>query len=875
MRRGRVRGALALLIALLAVGAALFPVLGIPGGAEERNWGLCNATDACHGLPGSNTSLANVTAWTPRLTVYAGESDITVFVNVTGAEQYAGDPIGVSLVADLTNPALAPIQKWGWVVQGDPSGRSPGYDYSRMPALGISGNTSASFEWTLQAPSVPGNHTIMVRMQTGVDHLNTDTALPISRDLFDALPFRVVPEPQVLDSTPRNGSQGVFVNSPVVLAFNKEMNRPTVEAAFSIDPPISGTFSWEGPVARFNVDGFFEEDTTYTYSLDTTVEDTDAINLRQPLEVTFTTGSGVDVYPPIVVSTISSRAPLDAVVRISFSEPMDRASVTSAFSIDPDVPGNLSWEADTLVFTPDGLLDYDTLHTIRVLGTAKDLAGNELATDVFSTFLTIADTVPPVVVDTSPGNGSKGVPVMTSLALTFSDDVDIGTLVGALEWHPPVLADIAWEGHTAIITPRHPLSEGTVYNLTVGTSLMDLRGNPMERPFLLTFTTSGSSDRTPPRLLSSSPPAGSNVAPGGQVRLTWSEPMDRTSVEEAIWVSPMAMATLSWSGNVLTVTLEGTELGRVYTINVDRSVEDLAGNSAIEPYALRYVAAPDPAADTPIFYIENWLETWWDLALLVSVIALVAVLLGVHARWGWRRVAMTAFAWVEERVRSARYLSEARRLYYSIDRQMPHTHAERYGAKTVWYWYPFYCLGGIAILCFIVLGVTGLVLSLYYVPSTEGEPSAAYRSVETIMEDVSFGYMFRAIHHWAANIMIAAVFLHMLRVFFTGAYRNPRELNWVVGSILLMLTIFYGFSGYLLPWNQLSYWAGTIGLEMARTVPVAGDWFAELVFGGVGLGAATLTRMYFFHVLLLPLATITLMVVHLIAVYIQGLAEPH
>ncbi len=295
----------------------------------------------------------------------------------------------------------------------------------------------------------------------------------------------------------------------------------------------------------------------------------------------------------------------------------------------------------------------------------------------------------------------------------------------------------------------------------------------------------------------------------------------------------------------------------------------------LEPYALRYVSAPDPEAERPAFYVEDWLETWWDLALLVGAFAMVAVLAVVQTRWGWRRVVMTAFAWVEERVRSARYLGEARRLYYAIDRQMPHSHAERYGSKTVWYWYPFYCLGGIAILCFVILGVTGLVLSLYYVPSTEGTPSAAYGSVETIMEEVSFGFMFRAIHHWSANIMIAAVFLHMLRVFFTGAYRNPRELNWVVGTVLLVLTIFYGFSGYLLPWNQLSYWAGTIGLEMARTVPVAGDWFAQLVFGGVELGAATLTRMYFFHVLLLPLVTITLMVVHLIAVYIQGLAEPH
>ena len=874
MLLGRARGALALLIALLAVGSVLLPVLGIPDGAQEKNWGLCNVNPGCHGPLGTNSSLANVSVSTPRLTVYAGEPNIPVHVNVTGAEQYSGDPIGASLLRDPKNHTRDRIRYDGWSILEDPSGRSPGYDYSKRPALGQTGNTSASFTWLLQAPSVPGNYSILVRMQTGVDHENIDL-IPLSQDVFDALPFHVVPTPQVMDSTPRNGSVDVFVNSPVVLAFNKEMDRPSVEAAFSIDPAIDGTFTWEGPVARFNVDGFFAEATTYTYSLDTTAFDTDDIHLLEPLEVTFTTGSGVDVYPPYVVSIISSRAPLDAVVRITFSEPMDRASVIMAFSIDPIVEGDISWEEDTLVIDPDDLLYYDTLYTMRIAGTAQDLAGNLLGTDIYSTFLTIEDTVPPEVMATSPRNGSVDVPLITIVTLTFSDDVDVDTLPDALSWQPPVLADISWENATATLTPRHILGEGTVHNVTVDVSLRDLRGNPLPEPFDLTFTTAGSADRTPPHLVSTAPPAGSNVAPGGQVRLTWSEPMDRSSVEDAIWVSPMAVASYTWSGPVLTVTLDGTERGRVYTINIDDTVEDQTGNTALEPYALRYLAAPDPAADIPVFYVENWLETWWDLALLVAAVSLVAVLAVVQVRWGWRRVVMTVFAWVEERVRSARYLGEVRRLYYSIDRQMPHTHAERYGSKTVWYWYPFYCLGGIAILCFIILGVTGLVLSLYYVPSTEGTPSAAYRSMTTIMEDVSFGYMFHAIHHWAANIMIAAVFLHMLRVFFTGAYRNPRELNWVAGAILLGLTLFYGFSGYLLPWNQLSYWAGTIGLEMARTVPVAGDWFADLVFGGTELGAATLTRMYFFHVLLLPLATITLMVVHLIAVYIQGLAEPH
>ena len=333
---------------------------------------------------------------------------------------------------------------------------------------------------------------------------------------------------------------------------------------------------------------------------------------------------------------------------------------------------------------------------------------------------------------------------------------------------------------------------------------------------------------------------------------------------------------------ILTLTLgaalplsAAAEEGKVYTINLAPTFTDVAGNRVLEPYALRYIAAPPPGTDEPFFYVENWLETWWDLALVVAIVALVIALAAVQLRWGWRRVALTAFAWVEERIRTARYLGQARMLYYSINRQMPHTHAERYGSKVVWYWYPFYCLGGIALLCLVVLGVTGIVLGLYYTPSTEGDPSAAYASIENIMENVNFGFMFRAIHHWAANIMIAAVFLHMLRVFFTGAYRNPRELNWVVGVFLLGITLFYGYSGYLLPWNQLSYWAGTIGLEMCRAVPLMGDWFADLIFGGFELGAATLTRMYFWHVFLLPIFCIGLLIVHLVAVYVQGVAEPH
>jgi quinol-cytochrome oxidoreductase complex cytochrome b subunit len=123
--------------------------------------------------------------------------------------------------------------------------------------------------------------------------------------------------------------------------------------------------------------------------------------------------------------------------------------------------------------------------------------------------------------------------------------------------------------------------------------------------------------------------------------------------------------------------------------------------------------------------------------------------------------------------------------------------------------------------------------------------------------------------------MIAAVFMHMMRVYFVGAYKKPREFNWVLGTVLLGVTLGFGYTGYLLPWDQLGYWAGTIGLEMAKSLPIVGELAANIVFGGTALSGSTVTRMYYLHVYILPLMGGALMILHMVIVYIQGLAEPH
>jgi len=144
-----------------------------------------------------------------------------------------------------------------------------------------------------------------------------------------------------------------------------------------------------------------------------------------------------------------------------------------------------------------------------------------------------------------------------------------------------------------------------------------------------------------------------------------------------------------------------------------------------------------------------------------------------------------------------------------------------------------------------------------------------------IMQDVQFGYALRSIHRWAAQIMMAAVFLHMLRVYFTGSYKEPRELNWLLGIILISLSMVFGYTGYLLPWNQLAFWAGQIGVEMALATPIVGEWGAQLLFGGFTLGQATLVRMYILHVFILPFVVTSLIALHVGIVWVQGIAEPH
>jgi len=181
-----------------------------------------------------------------------------------------------------------------------------------------------------------------------------------------------------------------------------------------------------------------------------------------------------------------------------------------------------------------------------------------------------------------------------------------------------------------------------------------------------------------------------------------------------------------------------------------------------------------------------------------------------------------------------------------------------------------YYLGGMTLFFFLVQVMTGILLMLYYRPSS----AEAFESVELVMTSVSFGWLIRSLHSWSANLMIFFAFLHLASVYFTKAYRPPRELTWVTGCLALFLALGFGFSGYLLPWNELSFFATRVGTQIPATIPVVGDWIMRFLRGGDRVTSATVSRFYGWHVAILPALMVVVLGLHVLLVQRLGMSVP-
>jgi quinol-cytochrome oxidoreductase complex cytochrome b subunit len=179
-------------------------------------------------------------------------------------------------------------------------------------------------------------------------------------------------------------------------------------------------------------------------------------------------------------------------------------------------------------------------------------------------------------------------------------------------------------------------------------------------------------------------------------------------------------------------------------------------------------------------------------------------------------------------------------------------------------------LGSAALTAFLVQAITGVILAMYYKPT----PNDAYPSIQNITDHVTLGWLVRGMHRWGASVFIILMFLHMGRVFLFGAYKYPRELNWIVGVLILAMGMMEGFTGYLLPWDQTAYWATVVGINLNGTAPFLGPFLAQFLRSGQEIGADTLTRFYSLHMLLIPGGIMALIGLHLYLVVRLGVSSP-
>jgi menaquinol-cytochrome c reductase cytochrome b subunit len=182
----------------------------------------------------------------------------------------------------------------------------------------------------------------------------------------------------------------------------------------------------------------------------------------------------------------------------------------------------------------------------------------------------------------------------------------------------------------------------------------------------------------------------------------------------------------------------------------------------------------------------------------------------------------------------------------------------------------FHTLGSATLTAFLVQALTGAILAKYYKP----DPSTAYQSINHITNDVTLGWLVRGMHRWGASVFIILMFFHMARVFLFGAYKYPRELNWIIGVMLLAVGMLEGFTGYLLPWDQTAYWATVVGINLNGTAPILGPFLADFLRSGAEINADTLSRFYSMHMLLIPGLIFALIGLHLYLVIRLGVSSP-
>ena len=422
--------------------------------------------------------------------------------------------------------------------------------------------------------------------------------------------------PNVVNTIPVDGATNVSLNTTIIITFSEAMNKTATEGAISAVPSISGAFAWNGAnkTVTWTPSANLTPSTQYSITISTNAKSQAGMNLASPVSFSFTTMPPIDIYPPYVVSTIPPEGATNisnsTKIDIKWNESMNQTSAENAFSPSPAITCAWSWSGTNQTCIPGSYLQANTQYTITIAKTAKDLAGNAMKNVFTLNFTTAVGVVPtpPSVTGTNPMNNSVNVPMNTNIAITFSEGMSKTITQGAISSSPSITGTFTWDGPAETVTwnPSTDLQPSAKYTVTVSTAAKSIAGINMKSAYLFSFTASQFSDVYPPFIVSTNPSNGTaSISLDTTIDIQWNETMDYASAESAFSSTPAITCTWSWSGALQTCTpTAALQPETQYTVTIDSTAKDSAGNSMAKPYTFSFTTGTPPDT-TPPFIVKT------------------------------------------------------------------------------------------------------------------------------------------------------------------------------------------------------------------------------------------------------------------------------
>jgi hypothetical protein len=437
--------------------------------------------------------------------------------------------------------------------------------------------------------------------------------------------------PYIVSSNPLHDSIFIDINSAIEIVFSETMDELSVEDAFSY---TDGTniftsddciFTWTGNTTVITPVAPFEFSSSYIVTISQLAADFAGNPLSGTFFLNFTTTN--DDVPPYIQSYTPSdeNVSVGTQITISFNEIMDKQSVEEALLVVPEITGSLSWDSNTLILTPDGPLAYGTIYYVQVDMGAADAYGNTLETTFLFDFTTEPDVFPPSILGHSP-SGTE-VALTENITITFNEAMDSSSVESAFEIAPYVSGTFSWDANTVTFSSTE-LKSATTYSVTLGINAQDIAGNALQSPYQFSFTTV--IDPFPPFIIEVEP-TGTNVSVSAEIRITFSEPMDNTSLYGAFNISPYVPGALSWDGNTLIFTPNGKlDLDTTYNVTIYGSALDRGGNAMGVDHSWEFTTELTEVTEEDQY---PWEIVWVFIFLIIFIIFILLLTREMRSHW--------------------------------------------------------------------------------------------------------------------------------------------------------------------------------------------------------------------------------------------------